>query len=334
MHFSTVREPGESSGRHESRPCGSKRSSSCPSTPADACSGRWIRRPCGARAITSPTRVREGSLAVDGHARVGFVRSDGGACRARVDGGDDARRDDQRGRAVSGVRVLRAAGAVPRARYFPPDRSAPTPCCSPRSGSSPATMPTRCRDSLIAAVVGDLVRRGVRALEAFGRTAEVSRFVRPADGVAGATPGRGGAGGLLGRPVRARRRPVAGRRLRRGLARIRTSRGCGWSSSRGWAGRPMSRRRWSGCWKPRSCSSRSGRARAPASAVGLSLGLTRPACSTDSSWASSSAKVNVPVGRSFLPSRYSRLTAARMPSAIESRVARTPAVPRSRGLVM
>ena len=44
------------------------------------------------------------------------------------------------------------------------------------------------------------------------------------------------------------------------------------------------------------------------------------ACSTDSSWASSSAKVNVPVGRSFLPSRYSRLTAARMPSAIASRV--------------
>ncbi len=29
----------------------------------------------------------------------------------------------------------------------------------------------------------------------------------------------------------------------------------------------------------------------------------RPACSTDSSWANSSANVNVPVGRSFLPSR-------------------------------
>ena len=45
----------------------------------------------------------------------------------------------------------------------------------------------------------------------------------------------------------------------------------------------------------------------------------RPACSTDSSWASSSANVKVPVGRSFLPSRYRRLTAASMPSAIASR---------------
>jgi hypothetical protein len=64
------------------------------------------------------------------------------------------------------------------------------------------------------------------------------------------------------------------------------------------------------------------------------VGLTRPACSTDSSWASSSAKVNVPVGRSFLPSRYSRLTAARMPSAIESRVCEETSMARSRGLVM
>ena len=46
--------------------------------------------------------------------------------------------------------------------------------------------------------------------------------------------------------------------LRRGRAAPRTSRGCAWNSSRGWAGRPRSRRRWNGCWKPRSCSSRSG----------------------------------------------------------------------------
>ncbi len=33
--------------------------------------------------------------------------------------------------------------------------------------------------ALIAAVVGDLVRRGVRALEAFGRTAEVAELLDP-----------------------------------------------------------------------------------------------------------------------------------------------------------
>ena len=51
--------------------------------------------------------------------------------------------------------------------------------------------------------------------------------------------------------------------------------------------------------------------------------------------ASSSANVKVPVGRSFLPSRYSRLTAARIPSA--SDVAMLPdhrARRASSGLVM
>ncbi|COX62562.1 Uncharacterised protein [Mycobacterium tuberculosis] len=44
--------------------------------------------------------------------------------------------------------------------------------------------------------------------------------------------------------------------------------------------------------------------------------------------------MNVPVGRSFLPNRYSRLTAARMPSAMASRVCVETSIPRSWGLVM
>ena len=42
--------------------------------------------------------------------------------------------------------------------------------------------------TLIAAVVGDLVRRGVRALEAFGRTAEVTALVDPAQRPADVVP--------------------------------------------------------------------------------------------------------------------------------------------------
>src|SRR6202046_3541255 len=38
--------------------------------------------------------------------------------------------------------------------------------------------------------------------------------------------------------------------------RIRTSRGCGSSWTRVWAGRPKSRRPWSGCWRVRRCNSR------------------------------------------------------------------------------
>ena len=69
--------------------------------------------------------------------------------------------------------------AVPRARLFPTGRSAPTPFCSPRWGSSPADGADGLPRSLIAAVVGDLVRRGVRALEAFGHTADVADLADP-----------------------------------------------------------------------------------------------------------------------------------------------------------
>ena len=229
-------------------------------------------------------------------------------------------------------------GAVPRAGSFPAGRSAPTRCCSPRSGSSPAHGADGAgRSSLIAAVVGDLVRRGVRALEAFGRTEAAAELIDP-------------------RLVPLELRPVVevlgdcsvdqcildadfleGRRLRRGRAAPLLPAAAPRAGAAAWAGRPTSRRRWSDCWRASSCNSPSARARAPAERSGTDgdqLGLTRPAWSTDSSWASSSANVKVPVGRSFLPSRYSRLTAARMPSAIESRVWVDTSMARSRGLVM
>ena len=69
--------------------------------------------------------------------------------------------------------------AVPRARYFP---SGPVSAdavllttLGVESGDGADALPR----SLIAAVVGDLVRRGVRALEAFGHTADVSELADP-----------------------------------------------------------------------------------------------------------------------------------------------------------
>jgi hypothetical protein len=70
-------------------------------------------------------------------------------------------------------------GAVPRARRFP---SGPVSAdavllttLGVESSYGAETLPR----TLIAAVVGDLVRRGVRALEAFGRTADVTDLVDP-----------------------------------------------------------------------------------------------------------------------------------------------------------
>ena len=220
-----------------------------------------------------------------------------------------------RRRAVPGLRVLRAAARrAPGAAVSRPDRSAPTRCCSPRSGSSPGR-PTDLPRPLIAAVVSDLVRRGVRALEAFGRTAEAAELTGPA---------------TVSRGCRARDRRRSA--TARSTSACSTPTSC-WTPASWWCrtapyfprlrleleqgprleGR-ASRRRWSGCWRARSCEQPVG-----AGSNSVPVQTAGAACSTDSSWASSSAKVKVPVGRSFLPSRYSRLTAARMPSAIESR---------------
>ena len=77
--------------------------------------------PAGRRSPVRP-RVREGSLAVDGDARVGVVRSDGGALpRRRFDGRRRRRRDaTQRGdNPCLGYAFYAPPGAVPRARLFP-----------------------------------------------------------------------------------------------------------------------------------------------------------------------------------------------------------------------
>jgi hypothetical protein len=69
--------------------------------------------------------------------------------------------------------------AVPRARHFPTGPvSADAVLLTSlgvESGDGAEALPR----TLIAAVVGDLVRRGARALEAFGRTAEVSELLDP-----------------------------------------------------------------------------------------------------------------------------------------------------------
>jgi hypothetical protein len=70
-------------------------------------------------------------------------------------------------------------GAVPRARHFPTGPvSADAVLLTSlgvESGEGAEVLPR----SLIAAVVGDLVRRGARALEAFGHTAEVTELLDP-----------------------------------------------------------------------------------------------------------------------------------------------------------
>ncbi len=70
-------------------------------------------------------------------------------------------------------------GAVPRARHFPTGPVSADAVLLTSLGvescDGAETMPR----NLIAAVVGDLVRRGVRALEAFGQTAEVTELLDP-----------------------------------------------------------------------------------------------------------------------------------------------------------
>ncbi|SFJ54207.1 hypothetical protein SAMN05421835_106168 [Amycolatopsis sacchari] len=69
-------------------------------------------------------------------------------------------------------------------------------------------------------------------------------------------------------------------------------------------------------------------------AAGIAVLLPNPSYSAfASSWASTSAKVKVPVGWSPSPRRYRRLTATRMPSATTSRKAGSDIRARSPGLL-
>ena len=84
--------------------------------------------------------------------------------------------------------------AVPRARHFPSGPVSADAVLLTTLGVESSDGAEALPRSLIAAVVGDLVRRGVRALEAFGRTADVSDLADPRGGVAGPAPGCRGAG--------------------------------------------------------------------------------------------------------------------------------------------
>ena len=105
-------------------------------------------------------------------------------------------------------------GAVPRARLFPSGpvsadavlltslgvepRARGAKCAHARSEMAPRTRGAKPEaatgpQSLIVAVVADLVRRGVRALEAFGRTEAAAELRRPAVGAARTAASRGSA---------------------------------------------------------------------------------------------------------------------------------------------
>ena len=70
-------------------------------------------------------------------------------------------------------------GAVPRARRFPSGPVSADAVLLTTLGVESSDGAEALPRTLIAAVVGDLVRRGVRALEAFGRTADVTDLVDP-----------------------------------------------------------------------------------------------------------------------------------------------------------
>jgi hypothetical protein len=69
--------------------------------------------------------------------------------------------------------------AVPRAQYFPSGPVSADAVLLTTLGVESSDGADALPRSLIAAVVGDLVRRGVRALEAFGHTADISDLADP-----------------------------------------------------------------------------------------------------------------------------------------------------------
>ena len=174
-------EPGESSVSANHAPAARSRSSSCPSTRGDACSGRSIRRPCGGDDhLTDPEFEKEAWLSM--------VMLEWGSCGQIAvhcpdspTAGEDEAPPVQSGDAPClGYAFYAPPGAVPRARRFPTGPVSPDAVLLTSIGVESGRWHRRLlRHSLIAAVVGDLVRRGVRALEAFGRTAEVAELLDP-----------------------------------------------------------------------------------------------------------------------------------------------------------
>ena len=77
-----------------------------------------------------------------------------------------------------GYALYAPPGAVPRAACFPTNPVSPDAVLLTSMGIEPGHPDTLAR-SLIAQAVADLMRRGVRALEAFGRTTEAEELVDP-----------------------------------------------------------------------------------------------------------------------------------------------------------
>lgn len=137
--------------------------------------------------------------------------------------------------------------AVPRAALFPSGPVSADAVLLTTVGVESGAEAEGLTRALMAAVVGDLVRRGVRALEAFGRTAASAELTDPE---------------LVSPDLRAAIQSLGDCSSEQCIvdadfladvgfeivAPTRTFPGCGSSSSRGWAGRPMSKRRWKSCW--------------------------------------------------------------------------------------
>lgn len=100
------------------------------------------------------------------------------ALRARTQSGDVAASDIDDEHCL-GYAFYAPPGVVPRARLFPSGPVSPDAILltsvAMESGAAAEATPR----GLLAAVVEDLMRRGVRALEAFGRTDEVRALVTP-----------------------------------------------------------------------------------------------------------------------------------------------------------
>lgn len=100
------------------------------------------------------------------------------AVRCTPDYGDEPAelRGDE---ACLGYAFYAPPGAVPRAQHFPTGPVSADAVLLTSLGIEPGDGADRLPRSLIAAVVEDLVRRGARALEAFGHTAEASELHQP-----------------------------------------------------------------------------------------------------------------------------------------------------------
>ncbi|KUI05331.1 acetyltransferase [Mycolicibacterium acapulense] len=195
-------------------------------------------------------------------------------------------------------------GAVPRAHRFPTAPVSADAVLLTSLGIESGEDAEGLSRALISAVVGDLVRRGARALEAFAHTTEVRELAEPG----AVTPSLRPVVEVLGDCSVEQCVLDADLLLDAGFVvvaqhryfprlRLELEQGLGWKADVEAALERLFE--FAQIRQPVGA----GASSVSLTAIGGQDGLTRPACSTESSWASSSANVKVPVGRSFLPSR-------------------------------